>query len=214
MLAVLALRAGEIVSTDRLGEVVWGDHAPRTAANTLQHHVSYLRGVLGDRAAIVARAPGYVLYADTDLLAVQRLMELSKREADPAGRAAHLRAALACWRDRPLVDVAGHAWLDEQAERIAALRTDAVDALTEVRLSLGEHALLVPELEWRGREQPFHEHVHGQLMLALYRCGRQRRAQRRTSACGNTLGEELGIDPNPALRELEAAVLRQDTALD
>ncbi|MDX8031546.1 BTAD domain-containing putative transcriptional regulator [Lentzea sp. BCCO 10_0856] len=214
VLAVLALRAGEIVSTDRLGEVVWGDHPPRTAANTLQHHVSYLRGVLGDRAAIAVRAPGYVLGADTDLLAVQRLIEQSKGEADPAARAAHLRAALACWRDRPLVDVTGHAWLDEQAERIAALRTEAEDALTEVRLALGEHAMLVPELEWRSREQPFREHVHGQLMLALYRCGRQAEALTAYQRLRHALGEELGIDPNPALRELEAAVLRQDVALD
>ncbi|MCX2947676.1 BTAD domain-containing putative transcriptional regulator [Lentzea sp. NEAU-D7] len=214
VLAVLALRAGEIVSTDRLTEVVWGDHAPRTAANTLQHHVSYLRRVLGDRAAISVRAPGYVLDADTDLLAVQRLLDQSKSEADPAGRAAHLRAALACWRDRPLVDVTGHAWLDEQAERIAALRTEAEDALTEVRLALGEHAMLVPELEWRCREQPFREHLHGQLMVALYRCGRQADALTAYQRLRHVLGEELGIDPTPALRELEAAILRQDAALD
>ncbi|MCR3751079.1 ATP-binding protein [Lentzea californiensis] len=108
----------------------------------------------------------------------------------------------------------GHAWLDEQTERIAALRTAAADALTEVRLVLGEHAMLVPELEWRIREQPFDEHAHGQLMLALYRCGRQSEALAAYQRLRHTLGEELGIDPNPALRELEAAVLRQDTALD
>ncbi|WP_439656432.1 BTAD domain-containing putative transcriptional regulator [Lentzea sp. HUAS TT2] len=212
VLAVLALRAGEIVSTDRLGEVVWGGRAPRTAVNTLQHHVSYLRGVLGDRAAIAVRGPGYVLDADTDLLAVQRLLD--QDEADPAVRAVQLRAALACWRDRPLADVTGHPWLDEQAERITALRTGAVDALTEVRLALGEHTALVPELEWRVREQPFDEHAHGRLMLALYRGGRQSEALAVYQRLRHTLGEELGIDPNPALRELEAAVLRQDTALD
>ena len=170
--------------------------------------------MLGDRTAIVARAPGYVLAVDTDLLAVQRLMEQSERAADPAARAAHLRAALTCWRNRPLVDVAGQPSLDEQAERITALRADAVDALTEVRLALGEHALLVPELEWRSREQPFHEHLHGQLMLALYRCGRQADALTAYRRLRHALGEELGIDPNPVLRDLEAAVLRQDGALD
>ncbi|NUT50111.1 MAG: AAA family ATPase, partial [Saccharothrix sp.] len=209
VLAVLAVRAGEIVSTDRLIEAVWGERAPRTAANTLQRHVSYLRGVLGERAAIVARSPGYLLDVDTDLLAAQRLIAQSKRE--PSSAAALLREALACWRDRALVDVPG---LDEQADRIAALRAEAVDALAEARLALGDHAVLVPELEWRCRELPFHEPVHGQLVLALYRCGRQADALAAYQRLRRTLSDELGIDPSPALRELEAAVLRQDPALD
>ncbi len=213
VLAVLALRANEIVSADRLIEVVWGDSAPRTAVNTLQSHVSYLRGVLGGRAAIVARSPGYVLDAGTDLLVAQQLIDRAKQAADPAARVPHLRAALACWRDRPLVDVAGHAWLDEQAERLATIRLAVVDALTEARLALGEHAVLVPELERRSRQHPFHEHVHGQLMLALYRSGRQADALAAYQRVRHTLGEELGIDPGPALRDLEAAILRQDTAL-
>jgi DNA-binding SARP family transcriptional activator/pimeloyl-ACP methyl ester carboxylesterase len=214
VLAALALRAGEIVSAEWLIDVVWGENPPRTAANTLQSHVSYLRRVLGDPAAIVARAPGYVLEAGTDLLAAQRLIEQGKRAADPAASVSHLRAALACWRDRPLVDVTGVPWLAEQAERITAIQLAAVDALTEVRLALGEHAQLVPELERRSRQHPYHEHLHGQLMLALYRSGRQADALATYQRLRHTLGTELGIDPGPALRDFEAAILRQDPALD
>lgn len=211
---MLALRANEIVSADWLIEVVWGENAPRTAVNTLQSHVSYLRGVLGDRAAIVARSPGYLLDADTDLLVAQQLIEQSKQGDDLATRMSRLRAALACWRDQALVDVAGLAWLDEQARRITTIRLAAVDTLTEARLAFGEHVRLVPELERRSRQHPFHEHVHGQLMLALYRSGRQADALTAYQRLRHTLGEELGIDPSPALRDLEGAILRQDPTLD
>lgn len=217
VLAVLALRSAEIVSVDRLTEVVWGDEAPRTAANTLQSHVSYLRGVLGHRTAIAARPPGYVLDigADaTDLWVAQRLIDEATGSRDPNVRAAHLRAALANWRDRPLVDVRGLAWLDEQAERLHKIQLEAVDALTEARLALGEHAQLVPELDRRSHQDPFHEHLHGQLMLALYRSGRQADALATYQRMRHTLRDELGIDPSPALRDLEAAMLRQDPTLD
>lgn len=214
VLAVLALRATELVSADRLIEVVWGERAPRTAANALQAHVSYLRGVLGSREAIVAHSGGYVLDADTDLLVAQRLIDEGEQEDDPSARVGRLRAALACWRDRPLVDVAGPAWLDEEAQRIDTIRLAVVDGLTEARLALGDHARLVPELERHGLRYPFREHVHGQLMLALYRSGRQADALAVYQRLRHTLGEELGIDPSPALRELEAAILRQDPVLD
>jgi DNA-binding SARP family transcriptional activator len=109
VLAVLGLHAGDIVSTDRLIDAVWGDHAPATAPNTLQSHISYLRRVLGASAAIVTRPPGYVLAAPhdvTDLQAAERLIRQSRPD-DPAHTAASLRAALALWRGRSLQDVAG-----------------------------------------------------------------------------------------------------------
>lgn len=213
VLAVLALHAAEIVSTDRLIDVVWGKKAPTTAANTLQSHVSHLRGVLGGRDAIEARRPGYVLDIATDLQVAQRLIREGKQSTDPATSAARLRAALSLWRDRPLVDVAGLAWLDDQAARLATIQEDAALALIDARLALGEHAQLVPELERLSVQRPFHEHIHGQLMLALYRAGRQVDALATYQRLRHTLCEELGIDPSPALRDLEAAMLRQEPAL-
>ncbi|ONI79784.1 hypothetical protein ALI144C_23880 [Actinosynnema sp. ALI-1.44] len=214
VLAVLALHAAEIVSAGRLIDVVWGDRPPTTAANTLQRHVSYLRGVLGDRAAIKARPPGYVLDIGTeatDLRVAQRLIQQGKQSADPAVSASCLRAALMLWRDQPLADVTG---LGGQAERLAMIRLEAVEALTEARLALGEHAQLVMELEQLSEQHPFREHIHRQLMLALYRTGRQVDALAVYQRMRQSLGDGLGMDPSPALRDLEAAVLRQDPELD
>ncbi|MGC7097346.1 alpha/beta fold hydrolase [Amycolatopsis lurida] len=217
VLAVLALRAGEIVSTDRLIDAVWGDTTPATVRNTLQSHISHLRGVLGDRTAIAARAPGYVLDAgaeETDLQLAQRHIEQGKQAADPATSAFHLRAALALWRDRPLVDVAGLPWLDDQAERLAKIHLEVIEALTEARLALGEHVQLVTDLDQLSEQHPFHERIHEQLTLALYRAGRQADALAVCRRIRCSLNEQLGVDPGPALRALEAAVLRQDPALD
>ena len=217
VLAVLALHRDQIVSTDRLVDVVWGESAPATPANTLQSHVSHLRQVLGSRAAILARPPGYVLDlgADgTDVQVAERLVEEGTRAADPAEGARRLRAALALWRGPPLVDVAGLPWLEAQAERLDQLWLQAQRVLVEVRLALGEHALLVPDLQMLTRERPFDEQLHGQLMLALYRAGRQSEALAAYHRLQRSLVEELGIDPGQALREMEAAILRQDPALD
>ena len=214
---MLALTAGEIVSSDRLVDAVWGDRPPPTAANTLQAHMSYLRGVLGSRTAIVSRPPGYVLDLGaeaTDLQLAERLISDGRRSADPARRAAELRAALALWRGRPLLDVAGVSWLDGQAERLAKLRQEAVHALLDARLALGEHAALLAELERLAGQHPHDERLHGQLMLALYRAGRQADALAAYQRLRCALGEELGVDPGPALRELHAAILRQDASLE
>ena len=119
VLATLALHAGQVVGTGRLVDAVWGETAP-AALNTLQSHVSYLRTVLG-KAAIVARAPGYLLDLGddgTDVLLAERLLRQGAQSADPARAAADLRAELALWRGRPLADLAGLAWLEQQAGRL------------------------------------------------------------------------------------------------
>src|SRR2546430_239396 len=108
VLAVLALHAGEVVSTGRLADAVWGQDPPATAVNTLQSHVSYLRTVLGDKGAIVARPPGYLLdlCADgTDVRAVERLLRRGAQAPEPAGAVRHLQQAMGLWRGRPLADV-------------------------------------------------------------------------------------------------------------
>ena len=215
VLATLALHAGEIVSTGRLADIVWGDAAPPTALNTLQSHVSHLRTVLGSKAAILARPPGYVLDLageGTDVRLAERLLRQASL-ADPARAAAELREALALWRGEPLADVAGIAWLEQQAERLGLLCEQIRRALAEARLASGEHARLAPELERMVADHPLDEGLHAQLMLALYRSGRQADALAAYQRLRIALGEQLGIDPGQALRDLETAILRQDASL-
>jgi DNA-binding SARP family transcriptional activator len=217
VLAVLALQAGEVVSTDRLTEAVWGQAAPTTAVNTLQSHMSYLRTVLGGKSAILAQAPGYLLDLcgdGTDVLEAERLLHQGMRSAEPAETARHLSRALKLWRGRPLADVTGVAWLEQQAERLDLLRLRVRQALSEARLAAGEHAQLVPELQEMAASHPLDERIHEQLMLALYRSGRQAEALAVYHRLRGTLDEELGIDPGQALRDLETAILQQAPALD
>jgi len=216
VLAVLALHGG-VVSTGQLTDAVWGDAAPPTAVNSLQTHVSYLRGVLGAKTAILARAPGYVLQLPsdgTDVQVAERLLEQGTKSADPAGAVRQLQSALALWRGRPLADVAELAWLSAQAERLVLLQMRVRQELSQARLAAGEHAGLLPELEQMVADHPLDERVHGQLMLALYRSGRQADALAVYRRLRHTLGEELGIDPSRDLRDLEIAILQQDPSLD
>ena len=215
VLATLALHAGQVVGTGRLVDAVWGETAP-AALNTLQSHVSYLRTVLG-KGAIVARAPGYLLDLGddgTDVLLAERLLRQGAQSADPARAAADLREALALWRGRPLADLAGLAWLEQQAGRLELLREQIRHALSDARLAAGEHRQLVPELEQAAADHPLDEQVHAQLMTALYRSGRQADALAVYQRLRSTLAEELGLAPGPALRDLETAILRQDASLD
>jgi DNA-binding SARP family transcriptional activator len=216
VLAVLALHAGEIVSVDRLIDVVWGDRPPRTAINTLQSHVSYLRRVIGDKAGIVARPPGYLLDLGgdlTDVATAERLIQVGTRLADLPRRVEHLRAALALWRGRPLVDVSASTWLDQQAERLNHLLLQAHQTLAEARLALGENALLAMELQPLIREHPLAERLHAHLMLALYREGRQSEALEVYRRLRSLLSAELGVEPTEPLRQLQLAILRQDADL-
>ena len=216
VLATLALHGGEVVSAGRLAEMVWGKDPPPTAVNTLQAHVSYLRTVLGSKTAIRARRPGYLLDLGgdpSDAQAAEQLLRKGTSSADPAEGVRHLRAALALWRGQSLADVTGLAWLEEQAVRLDLLYLQVKRALAEARLAAGEHAALVPELEEMAAESPLDEQVHGQLMLALYRCGRQADALAAFGRLRAVLAEQLGIDPSPMLRDLQTAILRQDEAL-
>ncbi len=215
--AVLALRAGDVVDAGRLVDAVWDGRPPATATNTLQSHMSYLRRLLGVPGAIVARPPGYVLTSgavDTDVRRAETLVERGRRAADPAARAATLTAALELWRGRPLEDVAELSWFKEQAARLERLRHGARRGLAEARLALGEHAELVPELEGLVEPHPYDEDLHGLLMVALYRSGRQTDALAVYRRLRDRLLDELGIDPTLPLRELETAILRQDPSLD
>jgi DNA-binding SARP family transcriptional activator len=216
VLAALALHGGEVVSAGRLAEVVWGEDAPPTVVNTLQTHVSYLRTVLGSKNAIRACRPGYLLDLggdSSDVQVAERLLREGTSSADPAQAVRHLRTALALWHGQSLADVTGVAWLEEQAVRLDLLCLQVRRALAEARLAAGEHADLVPELEEMVAESPLDERVYGQLMLALYRCGRQADALAVFGRLRAVLAEQLGIDPSPVIRHLQTAILRQDEAL-
>ena len=217
VLAVLALHGKGIVGTNRLIAAAWGEKAGGVSLNTLQSHMSALRRVLGDRTAIIARAPGYLLdlgAGTTDVAEARRLIERGERDEDPARGAVTLRAALGLWRDRSLIDVGGVAWLDAQAAELEGWRTRAQLALIRARLALGEYAQLEPDLERLAHARPFDEQVHAQLMFALYRTGRQADALSVYRRLRTALADHLGIDPNQRVRELELAILRQDPALD
>jgi DNA-binding SARP family transcriptional activator/tetratricopeptide (TPR) repeat protein len=216
VLATLALQHGDLVSIDQLMDVVWGGTAPSTSRNTLQSHVSYLRSVLGDRTAIRAQPPGYVLKLrdGTDVLRVSQLMRLARQADAPAEQARHLATALSLWRGQPLADVEGIAWLDGQAERLSTLRVDVARALADARLAAGEHRELIPSLDPLAAEHLLDEQIQAQLMLALYRSGRQADALAVYQRTRRALAGQLGVDPSQPLRDLEVAILRQDPALD
>ncbi|MEV5958231.1 BTAD domain-containing putative transcriptional regulator [Streptomyces sp. NPDC051987] len=217
VLAALALQPAQVVSTDLLIEIVWGDTPPATSGNTLQSHLSFLRGALGDRAAIRARPPGYALEVAgeaTDVQIAERLIRDGTRCADPREGAARLQTAVGLWRGRPLADLADLPWFDDHARRLDHLYLHAQESLIQARLALGEHAQLVTELERLRGEHPLHEEIHRLLILALYRAGRQADALATYQELRRTLDAELGIEPSLALRELLAAILRQDPSLD
>lgn len=216
VLAALALHAGEVVTTGRLIEIVWGDEAPGCAVNTLQSHISYLRRMMGGHGAITARRPGYLLeprLVAIDALEAEELVRQGLRDDDPVRVRAWLGEALAMWHGPSLADVAGLPWFEEQAGRLDGVRWTAVRAETAARLELGEHAALVPELEVLAKEHPFDEELHCQLMLALYRSNRQADALAAYQRLRRALADELGVEPGARLRELESAILRQEPSL-
>ena len=214
ILAVLALAAGEMISTDRLSQAVWGS-GPRPAVNTLQSHISALRHVLGPDA-ITAVPPGYVLDLGTDgtdVQAAKRLLRQGTAAAGPAAAVADLRAALDLWRGEPLAQVSGLPGLADPADHLERLQAQIRRALAEARLAAGEHYQLIDELQQMVAVDPLDEHLHGLLMLALYRAGRQADALAAYDRMRQALATDLGIDPSHALRDLHTAILRHDQSL-
>jgi DNA-binding SARP family transcriptional activator len=209
VLAALGLRSGETVAVDRLINVVWADEPPATASNTLQRHISFLREALGPTAPIVARPPGYALAIAADSVDALRAEHLI-RAAGPGPSPTDLRTALDLWRGDALADLTALPWFQEQAVRLETLRLDGVHGFIEQRLSAGEHASVIPDLEGLVDQHPYREDFHRQLMLALYHSGRQVEALDVFQKLRQTLDDELGIQPSADLRALEVAVLRQD----
>ncbi|HEY2437834.1 MAG TPA: BTAD domain-containing putative transcriptional regulator, partial [Solirubrobacteraceae bacterium] len=219
LLAVLLLHANEVVSTDRLIDDVWRGEPPDTADNALQRQVSRLRHVLqpGEHV-LVTRAPGYMLRIAPDTLDLERFRRLADearrvRRDDPGAAAALLREALALWRGEPLADFAFEPFAQVEVTRLEEMRIAALEELVDADLAAGAHDAAVAEIEALLAEHPLRERLRGQLMLALYRSGRQADALRVYREGRATLVEELGIEPGPELRALEKSILVHDPSL-
>lgn len=215
LLALLLLHPNEAVSTDELVDRLWGERPPATAPKIVQVQVWRLRKALGGDA-LATRPPGYVLRIGPDELDLTRFERLvgEARAAQPAEAARKLRAALALWRGAPLADLAYESFVAAEVARLEELRLVALEERIGADLALGGHAELVPELEALCAEHPLRERPRAQLMLALYRSGRQAEALEAYRRARELLVEELGLDPSPPLQELERAILAQDPSLD
>lgn len=216
LLGMLLLEAGAVVSTDRLLAALWGEEPPESALNVVQGHVRDLRRLIG-REAVLTRAPGYVLAADVEAVDARRFERLAREgrqrlASDPAAAAQVLRGALALWRGPVLADVT-YPGVESAIDRLKELRTDVTEDRIEADLALGRHAELVGELRALVAQHPSRERLTAQLMLALYRAGRQEEALAAYRSVEHRLREELGIDPSPELKRLERSILCQEASL-
>jgi predicted ATPase/DNA-binding SARP family transcriptional activator len=222
LLARLATDPGRILSTGRLIDDLWGDHLPVDAANALQVRVSKLRRALTKAGSapgtVTTRPPGYallILPEDVDAQRFSALVAEARRLADRGARGAAASAydaSLALWRGPALAGFTT-AWAVSEAARLEELRLTAVEERNDIALAMGRHSELVADLEALVAAHPLRERLRAQLMLALYRAGRQAEALAAYTAAREWLAEELGIDPGERLQQLEQAVLRQDPAL-
>jgi YVTN family beta-propeller protein len=219
LLAMLVLRRGEVVSSDRLIEELWDGRPPTTAAKIVQGYVSHLRKALGDDV-LLTRTGGYQLSAASEQVDAERFAQIvadgrrSLSAGDAAGAEQLFSTALALWRGEPLADLAYEPFAQETIARLGEERLAALEDRIDADLNLGGHHALVAELEWLARSHPNRERLLGQLMLALYRCGRQSDALDAYRRGRQALHDELGLEPGPESRTLEQQILTQDPLLD
>jgi DNA-binding SARP family transcriptional activator/class 3 adenylate cyclase len=222
LLALLALHAGEPVSADRLIDELWGEDPPPTARTVIHGLVSRLRrlleppgGTARPGALLQTLESGYRLAMEPDAIDAHRFKRLiDEARAAPADvRAAKLSAALALWRGPALADFTYEPFAQGAIAALEELRTQALEDRIEADLESGRAGDLVPELERLIQDHPFRERLRGALMLSLYRSGRQADALQAYHDARSLLVEELGLEPGPALRELETAILKQDDVL-
>ena len=231
LLGLLLLHANEVVPTERLIDEVWGEAAPVPPPKIVQGYVSQLRKTFAEEATsadesvggeiLLTRPKGYVLQLNEEQLDADRFEGLVARaRAALADCAAHeasilLREGLGLWRGPPLADLAFEAFAHDEVARLEELRLTAFEERIDADLALGRHVeKLVAELEAFVAREPLRERPRGQLMLALYRCGRQAEALQAYSEGRTLLVGELGIEPSRTLQQLEQAILRQDASLD
>jgi DNA-binding SARP family transcriptional activator len=218
LLVVLLLHANESVSVDRLIDELWGAHPPATAKKSVQVRVAGLRRVLSD-GMLLTRGGGYLirLAADQlDLHGFERLVSDAGQvlaNGDPGAAAAMSREALSLWRGAALADFAYEAFAQPAIARLEELRLCAVELRIDAELALGLEAQLVGELQELVAAHPLRERLRSELMLALYRDGRQAEALDIYERTREKLVVELGLEPGPALRKLQQAILRQEPSL-
>jgi DNA-binding SARP family transcriptional activator len=219
LLALLLLHANEPVSADRLIDELWSGAPPPTARKSLQVRVAGLRRALGDDA-VVTRGDGYAISVggdELDLHLFERLLSDGRERlaaADPKAAVQSLEEALALWRGPPLADFTYESFAQAPIARLEELRLTAVELRNEGALALGHHARLIGDLEVLVAANPLRERLGGQLMLALYRDGRQAEALEVYQRIRHELRVELGLDPGPALQRLQQGVLRQEPSLE
>ena len=214
LLAALLLEAGRVVPTERLVDRLWGEEAPKTATTSLQNAISRLRRELGEEL-LETRAPGYVLKVDPvqiDANQFERLLR-SARGAAPRERRELLVQALSLWRGPALAEFAFEQFAQAEIRRLEELRLVAVEERIDADLELGQHGDVVGELEALVAAHPLRESLRRQQMLALYRSGRQAEALDAYQEARARFVEELGIEPGPELRRLQAEILRQGAGL-
>lgn len=217
LLALLLLHANQVVSSDRLIEELWSDESSESHAGALQASVSRLRKSLGRGAEQLLTLPtGYTIRlarGELDLDRFERFVQ-DAAAAEPREAAQTLREALALWRGPPLGDFAYERFAQAAIQRLEEMQLLAVELRVDADLALGHDASLVAELTSLAAEHPLRERLRGQLMLALYRAGRQAEALAAYQSARRLLVDELGIEPSVALQELERAILRHDPALE
>jgi len=218
LLTHLLLHANEVVSADALVDALWGEKPPVSARKLLQVYVSQLRKSLGD-SVLVTRAPGYLIAVEWPRLDTARFERLLReggqalREGNPALASTLLARALALWRGPALADFAYDSLVQAEARRLEELRVTALEQRIEADLELGRHSRLVGELQVLVGEYPLQERFRAQLMLVLYRSGRQAEAVDVYADARRALVLELGVEPSSELRELHRAILNQDPGL-
>ncbi len=218
LLVALLLRANRVVTNDELIEQIWGDWPPANPRSALQTNVQRLRRALGDDAAtlIQTRPDGYRIGlepARLDLLWFRELVRDARRADDLAHRHRLLKDALALWRGQPLAGLSSESLVREELPSLLEERLAAEEQLIDVRLELGQHAEVVADLIALTSRHPLRERLWAQLMLALYRCGRQADALHAYRTVARRLADELGIDPNQQLQRLHHAILVADPSL-
>ncbi|HEX6725060.1 MAG TPA: BTAD domain-containing putative transcriptional regulator [Gaiella sp.] len=222
LLAVLALHRGEVVSVDVLVDALWGENPPSTSAKAVQGYVSHLRRLLdpaGENGVLRTQPPGYVLRIDDGVVDAARFERLAaegwrRLEDDPGTALGIFEEALGLWRGPALGEFAFAEFAQTEIHRLDELRLETIEGRFEAMLLLGRHGAVVAELETCVAEHPLRERVRRQLMLALYRSGRQAEALEAYRDGRRLLADELGLDPSIELQRLERAILAQDPALE
>ena len=216
LLAMLALRQGRVVGRRRARRRLWGRSFPAAPRNALHHHIARLRAALG-AASIAGSADGYALKdAGVDAVRFEELLAETRgalRDGDAPAAADAVASALDLWRGPALQGLTGTTRFGDEARRLEALHVDALEERFEAALALGEHRELAAPLRSAVADNPFRERLWGQLMLALYRSGRQADALESFQEARRVLADELGLEPGPELRRLQEAILAHDPAI-